>query len=263
MLLEFDGIRNARDLGGIMTMDGHTLKSGRMIRCGHLHDASEKDREKLSGMVDTIVDFRTDEECHGQPDQEVAGARHVHLPVLDTLTPGVTREERSYKEVMMGMLTDPAAAREYMCGTYRTFTTSELAMSQYSRFIKLLLEPHEKAVLWHCTAGKDRAGMGTAIVLEMLGVSRETIVEDYLSTNIYLKDNIDFLKTNIKLQAKVSDDKAMADEALQYLFGADLSYIEAFYETIEDHFGSMDRYLREGLKITDEEIARLRESVLE
>lgn len=263
MLLEFDGMHNARDLGGMVTMDGRTIKKGRFIRCGHLHDASERDVIKLSEMVELVVDFRTDEEYGEQLDREIAGAKNVHLPVIDTLTPGVTREERSYEEVITDMLKVPEMAKAYMCDTYRKLVMSDFSRAQYARFVKLLLEPHDKAVLWHCTAGKDRAGMATAIVLEMLGVSRDVIVEDYLRTNEYLKNDITALKRFIKRRANVADDNAMADEALQYLFGADISFIESFYAAIEERFGDVNGFLRKGLGISEEEIKQLKNASLE
>ncbi|MBR3404485.1 MAG: tyrosine-protein phosphatase [Firmicutes bacterium] len=263
MRIDFDGMHNARDLGGMVTADGRRIKSGRLIRCGHLHDASERDCERLSEMVELIVDFRTDEEYTEQPDKAVQGAAHVHLPVIDTLTPGVTREERSYEEVIGEMLKDPEKAKAYMCGIYRSLVMSDFALKQYGRFVHYLLEPHEKAVLWHCTAGKDRASMATAIVLEALGVPRETIVADYLKTNEYLKEDIAFLTAFIKKRAKVAEDDMVADEALRYLYGADVSFIESFYAAIGERFGSVDAYLCDGLKLSEAEIVAFRNITLE
>ena len=150
-----------------------------------------------------------------------------------------------------------------MCGIYRSLVMSDFALKQYGRFVHCLIEPHEKAVLWHCTAGKDRAGMATAIVLEALGVPRETIVADYLKTNEYLKEDIAFLTAFIKRRAKVAEDDMVADEALRYLYGADVSFIESFYAAIGERFGSVDAYLCDGLKLSKAEIAAFRNITLE
>ncbi len=144
---------------------------------------------------------------------------------------------------------------------YRFFPTSDFAMAQYARFFRILLEPHEKAVLWHCTAGKDRAGIASVIMEEILGVPRETILKEYLFTNDCLAEDIARLTEQLsRLSAK---DAPVNKEALHYLFGADRSYIETFYGAVEEFFGDMDSFVRKGLKLTDEEIQRLREMYLE
>ena len=65
-----------------------------------------------------------------------------------------------------------------MRSMYRKFV-GDYCVSRYSRFVQILLEDHDKAVLWHCSAGKDRAGVGAVIIEEILGVPRETIISDY------------------------------------------------------------------------------------
>ena len=165
--IEFEKLRNTRDLGGMKTADGRTIKTGKLIRSGHLIAASEKDQEKLAGLIDTVVDFRSDRECTERPEPHISGTNYYHIPVLEETKPGVTRDEDSYEEVRKKMLGEAEIARKYMVRVYGGFVTSEHCRAQYERFIRLLLEDHGKAVLWHCTAGKDRAGFGTVIVQKL------------------------------------------------------------------------------------------------
>ena len=138
---------------------------------------------------------------------------------------------------------------------YHEFAESDFAAGQYSRFIRLLLKPREKAAVWHCTAGKDRAGVGAVIIEEILGVERADIINDYLMTNEYLKEEFAFLTEFVKGQT--GSDRRPDNEALRYLFGADRDYIEEYYHVIDQKYGSFDRYIRDGLKLAKEDIEKL------
>lgn len=267
-LLAFDQLHNIRDLGGEQTMDGRKIISGRLIRCGHLAELSEEDRTKLTTLVDTIVDLRTAGERDEKPDLKIEGTAYHHIPIMDSLTAGITREEEADQNVFTRLLLKPKEAKEYMCEMYRAFARNDQAISQYSKFLQLLMEPHARAVLWHCTAGKDRAGIGAAILEEILGVPREAIIADYLTTNIYLQTDIAFLTEFVKEQAGIDKEQAedsngLADESLKYLFGAEREYIEAFYEEVDEKYGNYEGLVRNGLQLSPENIDRLKKLYLE
>ena len=260
-LLKFDNLHNIRDLGGIQTGDGRRIRRGRLIRCGHLANLSDDDRFLLSQMLSTVVDFRTNQERNKQPDQEIPGVEYHHIPIVDSLTAGITREEESDKGAVALLLHKPKEAKEYMCDMYSSFAMGKYALSQYAKFIRLLTVPRDKAVLWHCTAGKDRAGVATVIVLELLGVSREEIIADYLYTRECLAEDI--LRLSAMYKKQEGTDSPLADESLRYLFGAEEEYILTFYNTVEQKYSNMDTYLSEGLGITQDEREKLRELYLE
>ena len=260
--LNYKSLPNIRDLGGMRTDDGRQIKSGKLIRSGHLSGMPEEELAKLSGLAGAVIDFRTDNERLENPDAQIADAAYYHIPIVESFTPGVSREEDSDKRVVEQLLFKPGEARDYMIRMYRAFA-GDYAVAGYADFVRLLLQGNKKAVLWHCTAGKDRAGMATAIVLEALGVPRETIVADYLKTNEYLKEDIAFLTAFIKRRAKVAEDDMVADEALRYHYGANVSFIESFYAAIDERFGSVDAYLCDGLKLSEAEIAAFRNITLE
>ena len=138
--------------------------------------------------------------------------------------------------------------------------TSDYCISEYKKFLQVLRQPHEKAVLWHCTAGKDRAGIGAVLIEEILGVPREEIIEDYLLTNVHLAEDIRFLSEMVK--RKEGTDSPLADESLKYLFGADEEYILSFYREAEKECGNMDSFLRDRLGITKEDRTAMQELYL-
>lgn len=255
----FESLHNTRDLAGMKTADGYTIRTGLLFRSGHLSDLSEKDISILSDTIHTIIDFRSDQERTDQPDKPVPGVQSIHIPIVDSLTAGISREEEADRSIFQSLALKPAEAKAYMCGMYRAFV-SDYAVRQYSRFIKTILE-NDGPVLWHCTAGKDRAGIASVIVEEILGVGKEDIVSDYLKTNEYLEQDIVFLTDFVKKQ--IGTDSGLADESLRYLFGAEKDYLLTFFDAVDQEYGSIEVFVEDGLGVDEEMRNLLREKYLE
>jgi protein-tyrosine phosphatase len=259
--IQLNGLNNTRDLCGIIGADGRKIRPGKLIRSGHLYYADESDRKKLSQLTEVIVDFRTEREREEKPDPELPDVEAVWLPILTESGVGISREKETDRKSMTEMMRDPDAAREQMCSMYRMIGSSSFCALQYEQFIRLLLKEHKRAVLWHCTAGKDRAGFGTVLIEELLGVDRETIFEDYLMTNVYLNDEINGLI--VQLQEMMKSAGPVDETAMRILFGAEKEYLDALYQAIEETFGGMERYLHDTLHISEAERDRLRAMYLE
>ncbi len=258
--IDLQCLNNTRDLGGIKTADGRSIKPNIFVRSGHLYNASLSDIAWLSDHVSLVIDFRTTQERGEKPDPVISNVKNIHLSILDTLAAGVSREEQSDEKAFAMVAQDPAGAREYMINIYRGFVTSDFSVAQYNRFLHLLLEPHEKAVLWHCTAGKDRAGFAAVIIQELLGVKRADIMADYLKTNEYLEAEVQELYKMVGRQMGSLNEKA--EKALNYLFGAHREYLEAVYEAVEEKYGGFDGFIRDGLCISERERESLRQRAL-
>ena len=140
---------------------------------------------------------------------------------------------------------------------YRRFVSDPFAIAQYTRFVDEIIESAERgeAVLWHCTAGKDRAGFATAIVLESLGASRDDIIEDYLITNEYLTGVVEHLLATIGRMLP-SDS---ARQAARSFFRADERYLEAAYDEAATRFGSFEAFCEQALGIDAGKRAHMRE----
>ncbi|MBR6322053.1 MAG: tyrosine-protein phosphatase, partial [Lachnospiraceae bacterium] len=209
-MITFENLNNIRDLGGLRGAGGRRIRPGKLFRGGNLNGASEADIEKLSGMLEIVVDFRTEGEIREKPDPEIPGVFNWHLPVLQTLTEGVTREKDADAHAFMKFMADPDAAFHYMCKTYEHVAKSPFACEQQKRLLEKLLNPGEKGVLWHCTAGKDRTGGFAAIIEEILGVSRDDIVEDYLISDENLRPQTEGLVSELR---KETDDELLIEQA--------------------------------------------------
>ena len=260
-LLSFETLHNTRDLGGMRAADGRRIKNGRLIRSARLSDISTHDQEVLAGLLDTVVDFRDVAERLEHPDTDLKGVTCIDLPLLDQLAAGVTRDVNSEQEMLSKTVDDPVKAIRIISGIYTSLVMNEFIVSQYGRFLRILLEQHDKAVLWHCSGGKDRAGIGAVLVEEILGVPREDIVADYMKTNDYLSESKETMIQHVK--QKVPAGTKISCEALECLYYAKREYIDAFYHAVEQKYGDIRTFLQEGLQLTQEDIDRMREMYLE
>ena len=257
--IDFEKLNNARDLGGMPAADGRKIKLHKLIRSGHLVGMTEPDMNILSGMVGHIVDFRTETETREKPDPEIPGIEYHRMPIFDELTAGITREE-SADASLKKLIFDPKGARQYMINTYLGFVTGKKAIQEYAKFFDLLSIPHEKAVLWHCTAGKDRAGFAAVLVQKILGVNDADIMEDYLYTNECLETETAMLTEMIAKQA--GKDTPEMREAIGYLFGAKEEYLMALYKKAEEIYGGLDGYIETGLGMDGMKREQLRDIYL-
>lgn len=242
-------------------LDGRRVKPGRLLRSGHLFAASKCDRDRLGETVGLVIDFRTDPETTEKPDPAIDGVDFLRLPIFESLAAGVSRDAQSDEDAFAMVAKDPGAAKAYMTRLYVDFVGNDFCLSQYARFARLLLTRREKAVLWHCTAGKDRAGFASVIVEELLGIPRAAIMADYLVTNDYLQAEIQGLISLFAQQSGGLDDTSK--EALVWLFGAHEDYLNALYAAIDTRFGSFDGFLRDGLGLTAADRAYFQKLYLE
>ena len=252
--LPLAGLRNTRDLGGMHTKNGRIV-SGKLIRSGHLYGATPEDLTLLKDRIALIVDFRTEQERAEQPDPLVDSVENLHVPIFESLAAGITQDRKSIDEAFAIVAQSPDLALRYMKNQYVGFVTDAYSIAQYGRFVRLLLAQREKAVLWHCTAGKDRAGFASLLVQELLGVARDDIFADYLQTNEYLQPEIEQICKKIGSAMGGLDEKAQ--KALNRLFGAKEEYLAGIYQTIGERYGTFEAFLTDGLCITRAEIERL------
>ena len=189
--IKFEGLHNVRDLGGTAVADGLKVSSGKMLRSDQLADATETDLAKLGELgIGKIIDLRSAVGRDEKPDPDIAGAVNLHLPIIEDVRAGITRDSKSDARIIE-MLTrgediSSSLVDQHMELMYRRFVSDPFAIAQYTRFVDEIIESAERgeAVLWHCTEGKDRCGLTTALILEILGMDRKTIMEDYLKTNL-------------------------------------------------------------------------------
>lgn len=234
-------IANLRDLGGIKTASGKTIKYGCFVRSANLSQAEDKD---LAG-ISEIIDLRTTRERNEIPDL-VHGRSSLAIPIFDEVKRGVSHERETEAK--------PERKGPPDMGTLYKWMIQDHAES-FGKVLSAIMNHDYStgAVLWHCTEGKDRCGLTTALLLEILGVDRSVIMEDYLKTNIVNIPKAENLRE--KIRAERGDEFA---ESIYRAFIADPAYLEGAWSSIDSN-----PHFFEQLGISEEEIARFRAQVLE
>ena len=258
-LLPIENGWNFRDLGGIKTQDGRQLKAHKLIRSGHLGKLSKQDQQFLADYgLTTVMDFRSPEEQKKDPDLQIAGTTYNFNPVFEV---DETKSALRFNERKQLFSKEPLIAFREMVDTYQDLVSLTHSQRAYQQFFDALLanEQDDQALLFHCSAGKDRTGMGAVYTLSALGVAPMTVRQDYLASNHYLfatnqqlVQDVIYRGGNRNVQANTWSLMSVANE-----------YLDAALLTIEANYGSLDQYLTESLDLTPEKRKALQQIYLE
>lgn len=260
--LALAGAPNTRDLGGWPTVDGRTVRLGRLFRAGALGRTTDADVEALDALgLRTVVDLRdVSEIAFAPPDRLPAGPEVVPLPIYDPDHPVFTY----VAAVMQGSDQQgyEALAEEgtpgAMAAIYRWFVNGEPARERFARAIRLFAEPGRLPALLHCSAGKDRTGWLSVIVLRVAGVSPADVEADYLATNALSAG------VNAAVIGAMRDRRPDLDEdAIRPVFEARPAYLDAAYAEVDRLYGSFDEYVHSGLGLDRDVLDALRSALLD
>ncbi|GAA2312789.1 tyrosine-protein phosphatase [Streptomyces kunmingensis] len=251
-------VANLRDLGGTPLADGGRVRPGLVFRSGQLDrlDPTADDRFTALG-IRTILDLRTDPERAAHPDRAPDGVRLLTADALaDKLAEfGVAPAAAQLKEV----LADPVRAERELGGgkaealfeeTYRALVSTASAQTAYRTLLLELAAPDAGPLLFHCTAGKDRTGWGASVILALLGADDATIEAEYLSVNTAVRAAFAPLIEGFTAQGG-NPDVALA------VIGVVPGYLHAAQDEVATRYGSVEKYVREGLGVPDEAVAVL------
>ena len=242
--LTLEGAVNFRDLGGYLTTEFRRIAPGRIYRAGDISKLTDADMEEMKRRkIYTVIDFRGEDESVAAPDRLLPGADYLRLSAGSEKSAdwaAFTQGYTSGTDVMTAFYSDVSVFRE----RYRPF------------FRKLLMLPDTSAVVFHCSAGKDRTGIAAALFLYVLDVPMETIMSDYVATNVYRREEnekiIGYLTTHLGIDGK------MATEVMD----ANPRYLETAFQSLRKQFGSIDAFLYRELGMDEEAKFRLREKFL-
>lgn len=259
--IHLESLENTRDLGGFPTSDGRKIKPHRLIRSGELSKITESDIEILKNEYNLkkIIDLRTDMEMSHKPDPEIDGVESEHIPFVDTQTVGITYEKNIFATAIKKVKSMDMPANEYMENMYRALITNENSLKNIARFFEVLLETEDGAILFHCSAGKDRVGAACMVILSILGVEKETIIRDYLATE---KFGAKFSKKYRMLAKVMSKSKKVSDYAKVFL-STNKEFILAMYDEVEKRYGTVENYAEKCLGLDEEKRERLKSLYLE
>jgi len=252
-VLKIPRLSNFRDLGGYMSGDGRTVKWGLLYRAGSLYDISPRAMKSITELdLHASIDFRSVYEAQRHPDRLPASIQALHLPVMDQANREMSKEirERITNNHLEGFSPDQLITK-----AYRQFPTT--FTPEFKTFIHTVLNARGKPVLWHCSAGKDRTGYASAILLRLLSVDLDIIYQDYLLSNQYVK------RLNKRTLAVIFARGLKAYRMIKPLMEVNLDWLKAAFDTIDEEWGSFEVYVNSGLELSPSDIDQLKDDLLE
>ncbi|MBM4637782.1 protein-tyrosine-phosphatase [Rhodococcus hoagii] len=234
--IRLEGAKNFRDIGGYETSDGRTVRSGLVYRANKLSSLTDADLAKLTAANVTLdVDLRNMWERRDDPDRLPEGVRYQVADVV-SFEHGIAFHE--FVPLTLGRaLIDAAVTGSSDVGQsigYPFMVTYRGADVAFRDLLTAIAGNADGATVFHCSAGKDRTGWGTAVLLSLLGVPKATVYQDFLASNTYLG----------------------RDDAVEK------SWLDAAFAQVDRLYGGVDNYVRTGLGVDQQTIDTLRARLL-
>ncbi len=252
--LPLQGTPNFRDLGGYETEEGRRLRWGKLYRSSKLSALTDVDIGYVRRLgVTLICDFRQVLEQELEPTY----LGQDNLPIFASLpiSPG---SSASFMDNLHNGIIAVDDAAGFMQEINREFVIHQ--MPQYAEMFRLLLAGDQQLLI-HCASGKDRTGFGAALILDVLGVSEDAIVDDYLLTNACLSVDDEVQR----LSREVTDHSggSVPEEVLRPLLEVRPEYIRACFDEIRKRYESREHFYEAALELDERSIAHLKERYLE
>ena len=171
------GINNLRDIGGKKTSENKTIKKSLFLRCAAPTEWNDSVKRQILGLKKPlIIDFRGVQEEKNNPTRipKEFLSKRVHLPI----EPKVTDLLRRLNKIEKSKTTE---INKIFQNAYRKYTIDNI--QTFEEFFKILFDNPGSTIMFHCTAGKDRTGFASALILSLFGVKKKIIIDDYLLSN--------------------------------------------------------------------------------
>ncbi len=242
-VVPLEGGSNFRDLGGYRTADGATVRRGAVFRSAHLGGLTDADRSALGQLgVKTIVDLRGVSEAAETPHLiEGLSCRVVGAHIEPQLG------EKLRNAVADGTAT-PFRVMQFLTDHYRDYPRR--CAPGFRTLFATLSDGTHRPLVFHCTAGKDRTGFASALLLTLLGVPWDDVMADYLRTNELWTGHIGrYSELDIDTRAAIIEARR--------------PYLEAAFEVVRADFGSPEAFADRALGIDAKARDRLKADLLE
>lgn len=249
------GAPNFRDLGGYPAGAGRRVRWGRVYRSGALAGLNDADLALLAALdLRLVCDLRSADEIEQNPDRLPAGSAlaYVNLPVVNA-DGGAARRQR-----LRALLFDRSLLRTMMLEFY-TATVLDGSAGLFRAVFERLADPDNLPAVIHCTAGKDRAGLVSALLLLALGVPEDIVIADYSQSNRYYAHFEQLTSGSARLLRALG----VRPRDLYPLLVADPDYLRAALAHLRARYGSVEAYLRQQAGVDGALLDRLRANLLE
>lgn len=248
-----EGAPNFRDLGGLWTGDGRTVRCGVLFRSEALATLTDRDLDTLARLrIALACDLRTARERERHASRWPPHATPAVLE-LDILSDARNLSRASLRE----LLTEPsgASARAWMLRNYASMPTA--FSTGVRRLVSRIVDHEQLPLLVHCAAGKDRTGFVCSLLLLAVGVPREAVMHDYLASDRHF-DRGRLADVMADIAQLTPEDGPPSPRAIEAMMGR-AEYLEVALETIDRDHGGVEQYLERHGGLDAPRRSRLRE----
>ncbi|WP_155593280.1 tyrosine-protein phosphatase [Lysinibacillus cavernae] len=242
-VIPFEAVYNFRDMGGYKTRDGRVVRNGLFYRSAALGKMTLADKELFETLsIKTIFDYRDNNEAQHNPNPVFSQSQYIQIPAKGNQAfemPTNTGGRDFYKVISPEMFRDFYAQMPFNNASFK-------------ELMKTIQNPDNLGLVHHCAVGKDRTGIGGALILLALDVPEKTIMEDYLDTNIYLRPMVEKMAQSIQRQYN-------EQELQQFyaLMSAREDYLQAALDAMDHRYGSKNEFLEQEFGLTTEKRKQL------
>lgn len=246
--IEIKKVNNFRYLGGIKNTDGKILRDSLIYRSANLHRLRRSSYKQFDQLkISKIIDLRTTQEANKEPDHLPKNISYSIFPAFEDKND----EMKNAKKLALTGKINANDADERMLRFYKDY------VSENPHVIKKIITEilnADQPVLYHCTAGKDRTGIITALILKILKFDNKVIFDEYLESN--------------NLRKKVTDKRLNLANTLHFIYPKldlgviektswiERQYLQAAFDEIDTQYGSVDHYIHQVLGISENERER-------
>lgn len=246
-VIPFEAVYNFRDMGGYKTNDGRTVKNGLFYRSAALGKMTTADKERFATLgIKTIFDYRDSHEAQSNPNPTFPNTKYIQIPAkgnhafeMPTNSKKTMGRQNFYKVVNPDMFRDFYAQMPFNNTSFKALMVT-------------IQQPENLGLVHHCAVGKDRTGIGGALILLALDVPEETIMQDYLDSNIHLRPMVDLMTQTIQQDF---NDKEL--QQFHALMSAKEEYLQAAFNEIDRRYGSKVNFLEREFNLTKEKREQL------
>ncbi|MFE6168186.1 tyrosine-protein phosphatase [Viridibacillus arvi] len=252
-VLPFEQVVNFRDMGGYPAADGRKVKYGVFYRSGELHKMTTADHELFKTLgIKTVFDYRDDKEAEAKPDPQLENVHNERIPAKGDV--GFKMPTSSLKEM------DNRAFLQTVNADVFTELYAHLPLDNpsYKRLMDIIQDPENLGLLHHCAVGKDRTGVGGALILLVLGVEEDVVMQDYLITNDCMKPVQDAMIPMLS--------QHLNSEQLQHfgdIMSAKERYLQATFDAIKKRYGNYSTFFEKEFGLTEGKRKAIQEYCLE
>lgn len=240
-LVPMQGALNFRDAGGYTTKDGKRVIWGKVFRSADISKLTDADLQLMAGKhIYTVIDFRGVKESAAAPDRLLPTTEYTLCSAGSDSMPDMKQiallvKQGGFLETFYGNASLP-----YYGDRYKPL------------FQKLLTLPDTAAILYHCTGGRDRTGMASALFLYALGVPEATIEADFTASNIYLQP------LHARMYQGMSQGMGLDMATVKKEMDLRPELLHIFFGAIKNKYGSIEQFMEQELGMGKKELTLLR-----